>query len=121
MKYALLIYGKEGDWENSSDQEKRALYEKYDAFANGAVARGMIRGGEELHSTASATTVRVRGDETLVVDGPFAETKEQLGGFFLVECKNVDEAIELATKIPGAQTGAIEVRPVVERPAEPHP
>ena len=121
MKYALLIYGNETGWDGMSDDQKQSLLERYERFADDAIKRGMMRGGEQLHTTASATTIRVRSNETLVVDGPFAETKEQLGGFFLVECKNVDEAIDLATKIPGAQTGAIEVRPVVERPAEPHP
>ena len=119
MKYALLIYGDETGWDTISEAEKQALYEKYDAFGNEVAKRGMMRGGEELHATPSATTVRVRNDETLVTDGPFAETKEQLGGFFLIECKDMDEAIEVAAKIPGARRGSVEVRPCVEHP-EPH-
>jgi len=120
MKYALLIYADETGWDSASEGQKQALLERYEAFSDDVAARGMMRGGEQLHTTASATTVRVRNDETLVVDGPFAETKEQLGGFFLVECENVDEAIELAARIPGAQTGAVEVRPIVEGPEHPH-
>src|SRR5439155_10920966 len=109
----LLIHGEERGWEDASEEERRAVYARYDAFGKEAEGRGIIRGGEELRGTDAATTVRVRDGETLVTDGPFAETKEQLGGFFLLECESVDEAIEMAAKIPGAETGAIEVRPVV--------
>jgi hypothetical protein len=119
VQYALLIYGDESRWEEGSEDQRTALYAEYDQFAGEAVERGMMRGGEELHSTASATTVRVRDGETLVTDGPFAETKEQLGGFFLLECKDMDEAIEMAAKIPGARMGSIEVRPVVAAPDRP--
>ncbi len=74
----------------------------------------MLQGGERLRPTTDATTVRVRNGETLSTDGPFAETKEQLAGFYLVDCKDLDEAIEVAAKIPGARTGSIEVRPIWE-------
>jgi hypothetical protein len=74
-----------------------------------------MRGGNELQPTATATTVRVRNGETMVTDGPFAETKETLGGYYLLECDSLDDAVDLAAKIPGAQHGSIEVRPVVER------
>jgi hypothetical protein len=120
MKYALLIYGEEGAWENASAEERRAVYDRYDAFGKEAEARGIIRGGEELRGTDTATTVRVRNGETMVTDGPFAETKEQLGGFFLLECESVDEALEMAAKIPGAENGAIEVRPVVTQDDHAH-
>jgi hypothetical protein len=120
VKYALLIYVDETGWDTAPEDQKRATLEKYESFAEDAAKRGMMRGGEQLHTPASATTVRVRNAETLVTDGPFAETKEQLGGFFLVECRDMDEAIELAAKIPGAQTGVIEVRPVVEGQDVPH-
>jgi hypothetical protein len=119
LKYALLIYGDETGWETVPEDERLAEYEKYDAFAGDVAKRGMMRGGEELHATTSATTVRVRDGDTLVTDGPFAETKEQLGGFFLVECRDMDEAIEVAAKIPGALRGSIEVRPCVEHPEAP--
>ncbi len=120
MKYALLIYADEAGWEEAGEEEKREVYAGYEAFATEAVERRQMRGGEELHATPSATTVRVRDGQTVVTDGPFAETKEQLGGFFVLECQDMDEAIEMAAKIPGAQSGAIEVRPVVEHPEPPH-
>jgi hypothetical protein len=84
------------------------------AFGEEMGARGVLQGGERLQPVTTATTVRVRDDEVLTSDGPFAETKEQLGGFYLVECKDLDEAIEVAAKIPGARHGSIEVRPVWE-------
>jgi hypothetical protein len=115
MKYALLIYSDESGWDAISEQEQREIYEKYAAFSQEAIERGMMRGGDELNSASTATTVRVRDGETLLTDGPFAETKEQLGGFYLLECADVDQAIEMAAKIPGAASGAIEVRPVIER------
>ena len=119
MKYALLIYGDEAGWADLSEEDRRTLYKEYDEFGHDAAARGLILGGEELTRVSSATTVRVRNGETLVTDGPFAETKEQLGGFFLLECKDMDEAIEMAAKVPGARSGSIEVRPCVapEAPA----
>jgi hypothetical protein len=120
MKYALLIYGSETSWDTVTDEERQMLYKEYDAFAHEGVERGVMLGGEELSRVSSATTVRVRGGEALVTDGPFAETKEQLGGFFLLECKDVDEAIEMAAKIPGARSGSIEVRPCVEHPEAAH-
>ena len=116
MKYALLIYGDETGWERLPEEAKQSITQEYESYVNEVAGRGAIRGGEELHGTSSATTVRIRDDETMVTDGPFAETKEQLGGFFLVECKDMDEAIELAAKIPGARSGSIEVRPCVEHP-----
>jgi hypothetical protein len=118
MKYALLIYGDETGWDTVGDEERQMVYKEYDTFAQEAAQRGLMRGGEELTSVSSATTVRVRDGETMVTDGPFAETKEQLGGFFLLECKDADEAIEMAAKIPGARSGSIEVRPCVEQHPE---
>ena len=84
------------------------------AFGEAMAARGVLQGGERLHMTTDATTVRVRDGEVLTSDGPFAETKEQIGGFYLVDCKDLDEAIEVAAKIPGARLGSIEVRPIWE-------
>jgi hypothetical protein len=119
MQYALLIYADESDWENVPEEVRAASRGEYETFAREAEARGMMRGGDELKSSATATTVRVRDGETLVTDGPFAETKEQLGGFFLLECRDMDEAIEMAAKIPGARHGAIEIRPVVHEGDQP--
>ena len=86
----------------------------YNAFTQEVSERGVLLSGEALQPTTTATTVRVRDSKVLTTDGPFAETKEQLGGFYLVQCNNLDEAIEWATKIPGAQHGSIEIRPIME-------
>ena len=105
MKYALLIYADEKAWESVPHDERHAIYEEYDKFANELVERGVMRGGDQLADSPAATTVRVRDGQQLVTDGPFAETKEQLGGYFLVEVDDLDTAIELASKIPGVPAG----------------
>ena len=87
---------------------------EYMKFGEEMTKRGVLQGGERLHPTTDATTVQVRDGEVLTSDGPFAETKEQIGGFYLVDCKDLDEAIEIAAKIPGARVGSIEVRPIWE-------
>jgi hypothetical protein len=111
VQYALLIYGSGEGWERLSDEERDRQMREYRALSE----RSETRGGADLGELSSATTVRVNDGETLTTDGPFAETKEYLGGFYLVECDNLDDAIEFASKIPAARTGgAIEVRPVVE-------
>jgi hypothetical protein len=114
MKYALLIYASEQDWANQSEQEAQAQFQEYMAFTKDIVDRGIYQGGEALQPIATATTVRVREGDTLTTDGPFAETKEQLGGFYVVEAKDLDEAIEIAGRIPDVRRGSIEVRPVME-------
>jgi hypothetical protein len=116
MRYLLLIYGNEQAQAGMSEAEGAAQNQAYNDFTKDIVDRGLMQGGEALQPTSTATTVRVRNDETLSTDGPFAETKEQLGGFYLVDCKDLDEAIETAAKIPGARDGSIEVRPVMEFP-----
>jgi hypothetical protein len=108
MRYLLLIAGEET---GASDP---AVLEEYGEWAKEAAERGILQGGERLRPTGDATTVRVRNGETLTTDGPFAETKEQLGGYFLVDCKDLDEAIMAASRIPGARTGSVEVRPIWE-------
>jgi hypothetical protein len=119
VQVMALIYGDSSRWDALSDEEREAVYERYRAFAEEARDAGVMLGGEELASTRDATTVRVRGDETLVTDGPYAEVKEALGGYFLFECASMDEAIEYAARIPGAETGAVEVRPLyVDEEAE---
>ena len=112
MKYALLIYGDESGGANATDEQRQAMHEAYDKYGAWLAEKGWVRGGEPLHDSAQATTVRVRGGATVTTDGPFAETKEQLGGFFLIETENLDEAIEAAAACPGALTGAMEIRPV---------
>jgi hypothetical protein len=97
-----------------SEAEQAALMQAHNQF--GAANKAAIRGGEALYPTTSATTVRIRAGKTLTTDGPFAETKEQLGGYYLVECANLDEAIAIAAQIPGTDTGSVEVRSVEVRP-----
>lgn len=111
-QYALLIYTEETPREEVSQEQWQQVMDAYNAFTKEITDRGLIRGGEALDPSSTATTVRVRDGKTVTTDGPFAETKEVLGGFYLLECKNLDEAIEMAAKIPGAQQGSIEVRPV---------
>ena len=108
MQYLALIYGEEGRWGSLSPEEREREMGEYMALSQADVTRG----GHELDSTATATTVRVRGDETLVTDGPYVELKETLGGYYVFECASIDEACTWAAKIPAAKHGAIEVRPV---------
>jgi hypothetical protein len=114
MRYALLICTEDKQQAEMSQDEAGAQMAGYLAFGEEMGARGVLQGGERLKPSASATTVRVRDGEVLTSDGPFAETKEQMAGFYLVGCKDLDEAIEVASKIPGAQNGSIEVRPIWE-------
>ena len=114
MRYALLIYANEQEWASQSQEETEAQFQEYMAFTKDIVDRGIYKSGEALQPTATATTVRVRDGERLTTDGPFAETKEQLGGFYVVEAKDLDEAIELAARIPDVRNGSIEVRPIME-------
>jgi hypothetical protein len=115
VKYLLAIYADEAEWGALSDDDRQAMYVEYARFAEDMGRRGMMIDGAELRPTAAATTVRVRDGRTLVTDGPFAETKEQLGGYFVVECDSIDDAIEAAGQMPTARHGCIEVRPLVER------
>jgi hypothetical protein len=114
MRYALLIYASEQDWASQTEEQAQAVNQEYMAFTKDIIDRGLMKGGEALQPTATATTVRVRDGETLTTDGPFAETKDQLGGFYLVDCKDLDEAIEVAARIPDVRRGSIEVRPIME-------
>jgi hypothetical protein len=114
MRYLLLIYSNEAAGAQASPAEQEAVMEAYWAFTNEVNEAGVNLGGEALQPTSTATTVRVRDGKTLTTDGPFAETKEQLGGYYIVKADNLDEAIAWAAKIPGAQVGSIEVRPIVE-------
>ena len=113
MKYLCLIYEAEADWLHRSDAEQQAIMGEYFAFTDRVEKQGKLLGGEALMPTESATTVRVRQGKTLVTDGPFAETKEQLGGYYLLECQDLDEAIALASQIPSSRNGSIEVRPIM--------
>ena len=113
MKYALLIYSAPGAGPAEGSEEAQAEYAEYFAFGDYVRERAEIAAGEALHGVESATTVRVRDDEVLITDGPFAETKELLGGFYIVEAEDLDQAIEFAGRIPTARYGSVEVRPVM--------
>ena len=109
MQYMLLIYSDESGEAGGDDQE---VLRRYGAFTQEIRDNGKLVTADRLRPTSDATTVRIRNGETLVTDGPFAETKEQLGGYYVLECENIDEALAYAAKIPAAETGSIEVRPV---------
>lgn len=113
MQYLLMIYAAESATPKPGTAEHDKMMQGYNELAQELEAKGLKKGGNALDSIATATTVRVRNGQAQTTDGPFAETKEQLAGFFLVDCKNLDEAIECAARIPGATFGSIEIRPVV--------
>jgi len=113
MQYIFLIYAPEDSYPPADSEELQKLLDAHRAFTQDAIARGIFKGGDGLRPTATATTVRVRRGERLVTDGPFAETREQLGGFYVLECKDLDEAVEYAARIPGVEAGSIEVRPTM--------
>ena len=111
MQYLLLIYANESE---PPPVDMAAFLEEYRAFTQGVVQSGAFKAADRLQPTSTATTVRVRDGKTLVTDGPFAETREQLGGYYLVEAKDLDEAAAIAAKIPSARFGSIEVRPIFQ-------
>jgi hypothetical protein len=113
MKYAFTIYGDESRRESATPEQQQEMSHAYAAVTQEMEEKGVLLAGEGLYPTATATTVRVRDGERDVTDGPFAETKEALGGFYVLDVKDLDEAIEWAAKIPGSQFGSIEVRPVM--------
>jgi hypothetical protein len=115
MQYLLLIYRSEAEGAKMSPADLTALYGEYFKFIQEIRDSGNYLGGNPLKPTSTATTVRVRDAKRVVTDGPFAETKEQLGGYYLVEAKDLDQAISIAARIPGARHGSIEVRPIMER------
>ncbi len=116
MKYALLLYDTEGGDPEFGTPEMDAEMQQWFEFTSDLQAAGKHLGGEALNPTETATTVRVRDGKTITVDGPFAETKETLGGFYLIEADDLDEAIEWAAKIPSAPCGSVEIRPIMEIP-----
>lgn len=114
MQYMLLIYGGEGAMDNATPQEREAEMGKWFAYTNDLRTAGVMVAGDALQATTSATSVRVRDGKTLTTDGPFAETKEALGGYYLLDTPSLDEALAWAAKCPGAFYGTIEVRPLME-------
>jgi len=115
MQYLLLIYHSEAGFEKTSESDRAAIYQEFGKLREDLTAKGKFLGGNQLGLTKTANSVRVRDGKRVVTDGPFAETKEQLGGYFLVEAASQDEAIAIAARIPSARNGTIEVRPVVVR------
>ena len=112
MEFVALIYNDEAAWEGLDDDDRMAVYGRYMKLSEEGRAAGVVKGGNELQPVDTATTVRVRDGQTTVVDGPYAEVKEALGGYFLFDCASLEEAIEWASRIPAAESGAIEVRAV---------
>jgi hypothetical protein len=114
MRYLLLLYGDESQWADASPEDIQREMEAYEAFGAEVKEAGVLRGGEGLQPTNAATTLRVRDGETSLTDGPFAETREQLGGYYLLECQDLDEAVKWASKLPQDSSGSIEIRPVMD-------
>ena len=113
MQYLLLIYQNESIGQDMSPEEQGKLFADYKTFTQGLVESGKFKAGDPLQPVSTATSVRVRDGKTLTTDGPFAETKEQLGGYYLVDADDLDEAVAIAARIPTARFGTIEVRPIM--------
>jgi hypothetical protein len=118
MKYMLLIYDDTKVWEKFSEDQRKQGMEMYMRFTEAVKSGGHYVSSNQLRPASMATSVRERDGKRLVTDGPYAETREQLGGYYLIEAKDLDEAIAIAARVPSAQWGVVEVRPVVERPAQ---
>jgi hypothetical protein len=112
MQYLLLIYANEAEMDGRSAAAIQSITADYMEFTKGIVQSGHFKAADRLRPTSTASTVRVRNGKVVTTDGPFAETREQLGGYYMVEAKNLDEAVAIAARIPGAKIGSIEVRPV---------
>ena len=112
MKYMFLLYGDESRWAEVTPEELQEVMQAYEVFSREVTEAGVFVSGEPLEVTSAATTVRVRDGEPVLSDGPFAETREQLGGFYVLECRDLDDAVRWATKIPAVNEGSVEIRPV---------
>lgn len=115
MQYLLLIYESETQWNAIGETDRQKIYKEYMDLVQELQKQGKYKGGHQLQPVATATTARIREGKKLITDGPFAETREQLGGYFLVDATDLDDALSIASRIPGARIGSIEVRPVVAR------
>ena len=113
MQYLLMIYANEAEYAKLDAATGQKMFEEYGAFTQGIIQSGNFKAGDRLRPVSTATTVRVRDGKALTTDGPFAETREQLGGYYLIEAKDLDTALGIAARIPGAKTGSIEVRPIM--------
>ena len=114
MKYMLLIYNNEQEWDGLTESQRQGIYGEFRQFRDQITKTGQYVSGSQLQPVSSATTVKVRQGKQLLTDGPFAETREQLGGYFLIQAKDLDEAVEIAGRIPAVRFGTVEVRPLVE-------
>ena len=114
MRYLCLIYGAEASWAALSETDRNRIYGEYMAFTEDIQKSGHLLGGEPLQPIQTATTIRLRNGKVTATDGPFAETKEQLGGYYLIKAADLNDAIQVAARIPGARYGSIEVRPIQE-------
>jgi hypothetical protein len=114
MQFLAIIYNDESLYADATPEQIAATFEAHGRFGQASREAGVFVGGEGLQPSATATTVRVRDDERMLTDGPYAETKEQLGGYYLLDCKDLDDALNWAAQIPEAKTGAIEVRPIMD-------
>jgi len=112
MQYLLLIYRNEAELSKQPEEQRAKLMDEFRTFTQSIIQSGHFKAGDALQATSAATTVRVRGGKTLTTDGPFAETREQLGGYYLIDAKNLDEAVGIAARVPLAKDGSIEVRPI---------
>ena len=113
MQYLMMIYANEAEYGKIEPATLQKVYEEYGAFTQSIVQSGNFKAGDRLQPTTTATTVRIRDGKTMTTDGPFAETREQLGGYYLVDAKDLDAALGIAARIPGAKVGSIEVRPIM--------
>jgi hypothetical protein len=114
MRYMLLIYDPEADWAALSEKDRGKMFQEYSAFTEGIRKSGHYVAGDPLQPTSTATTVRVRSGKPVTTDGPFAETREQLGGYYIIQARDLDEATGIAARVPSARMGSIEVRPIME-------
>jgi hypothetical protein len=118
MQYLLMIYSNEAEYAKMDPAAGKKMSDEFEVFTKDIIQSGNFKAGDRLRPASTATTVRVKDGKVLTTDGPFAETREQLGGYYMIEAKNLDEAIAIAERVPSAQWGAVEVRPIVERPAQ---
>jgi hypothetical protein len=119
MQYLLLLYENEQNWVNMTPTDGQVIMGEYATFTQSIATSGHYKGGNPLEPTRTAKTVRVRDGKSLMTDGPFAETREQLGGYYLIDASSMDEALRIAERVPGARTGSIEVRPIMPMPNRP--
>ena len=117
MRFMMMVYNSENDWRSMSEEEQALEYQKYMDFHNEIMRRGILQIAERVENISATKVMRVRGGKPLVTDGPYAETKEQMGGIYIFDVKDLDEALKIAAMIPGATRGAIEVRPIFEDPS----